>query len=61
VTWLEHVEVDEQPAAHALFRELVGCGHAFGASRWLAALQRRCESLVSLMATNLSPRDLGGG
>lgn len=59
VTWLEHVEVEEQQAVHPIFRALVSTGLAFGARRWLATLQRHCESLVSLLASNISPRDLG--
>eukprot|EP00250_Pteridium_aquilinum_P014469 c22012_g1_i1 orf=96-2435(+) len=59
VTWLEHVEVEEQQAIHPIFRTLVSSGLAFGARRWLATLQRHCESLVSLLASNISSRDLG--
>ncbi|KAH7423727.1 hypothetical protein KP509_12G070600 [Ceratopteris richardii] len=59
VTWLEHVEVEEQQSVHPLFRSLANTGLAFGARRWRATLQRHCESLVSLLASNISPRDLG--
>ena len=52
--------MDEQPAVHPIYRPLVTSGLAFGARRWLATLQCHCESLVSLLASNISPRDLGG-
>ncbi|KAL3497891.1 hypothetical protein ACH5RR_040623 [Cinchona calisaya] len=56
VTWVEHVEVEENPV-HQIFNHLVSSGIAFGAQRWLAVLQRQCERLASLMARNIS--DLG--
>ncbi|VVB12701.1 unnamed protein product [Arabis nemorensis] len=57
VTWVEHVEVEEKHVHHEMVREYVQSGAAFGADRWLAVLQRQCERMVSLMATNIT--DLG--
>lgn len=58
VTWLEHVEADHR-GVNRMFLPHVSSGTAFGARRWLCTLQRYCESLVSLLATNIPPRDLG--
>ncbi|XP_024394838.1 homeobox-leucine zipper protein PROTODERMAL FACTOR 2 isoform X1 [Physcomitrium patens] len=59
VTCVEHMEYDDR-AVHRMYRELVNTGMAFGAQRWLATLQRQCERLASLLASNIASRDLGG-
>ncbi|KAK7407134.1 hypothetical protein VNO78_08791 [Psophocarpus tetragonolobus] len=56
VTWVEHGKVEEKPV-HQIFCNYVYNGVAFGAQRWLGALQRQCERVASLMARNIS--DLG--
>ncbi|CAL9167557.1 unnamed protein product [Musa hybrid cultivar] len=56
VTWVEHAEYDEA-AVHPLFRPLVRSGMALGAHRWVASLQRRCQSLAMLMSSSLSHDD----
>ncbi|GMN30470.1 hypothetical protein TIFTF001_002804 [Ficus carica] len=56
VTWVEHAEIEEKPVQQ-IFSHFVHSGMAFGASRWLAVLQRQCERVASLMARNIS--DLG--
>ncbi|WVZ82025.1 hypothetical protein U9M48_029341 [Paspalum notatum var. saurae] len=48
VTWVEHMEVEQMLPINVLFRNLVLSGVAFGAHRWLAALQRACERFASL-------------
>ncbi|XP_020529072.1 homeobox-leucine zipper protein ROC3 isoform X1 [Amborella trichopoda] len=58
VTWVEHSEVDDKPI-HPMFNQIVESGEAFGAQRWATVLQRQCERLASLMAENISDRDLG--
>ncbi|KAF7823130.1 homeobox-leucine zipper protein HDG2 isoform X1 [Senna tora] len=58
VTWVEHVEVDER-GVHDLYKQLVSCGHAFGAKRWVATLDRQCERLASSLATNIPTGDVG--
>lgn len=45
---------------HNLYKNLVNSGHAFGAKRWVATLERQCERLASVMATNVPTADLGG-
>ncbi|KAG2717052.1 hypothetical protein I3843_03G156400 [Carya illinoinensis] len=52
VTWVEHVEVDDR-GVHNLYHQLVSSGHAFGAKRWVATLDRQCERLASAMASNI--------
>ncbi|CAH2063279.1 unnamed protein product [Thlaspi arvense] len=54
VTWIEHTEYDEN-RIHRLYRPLLSCGLAFGAQRWMAALQRQCECLTILMSSTVSP------
>ncbi|KAF5820845.1 putative transcription factor & lipid binding HD-SAD family [Helianthus annuus] len=58
VTWVEHVEVDDR-AVHDIYRSLVNSGLAFGARRWVATLDRRCERLASAMASNIPGGDVG--
>ncbi|KDP25842.1 hypothetical protein JCGZ_22872 [Jatropha curcas] len=58
VTWVEHVEVDDR-GVHSLYKQLVSSGHAFGAKRWVATLDRQCERLASAMATNIPTGDVG--
>lgn len=58
VTWVEHVEADDR-AVHHIYRQLVNSGMAFGAKRWIATLQRQCERLASVLASNIPARDLG--
>ncbi|KAK4255356.1 hypothetical protein QN277_008367 [Acacia crassicarpa] len=58
VTWIEHVEVDDR-GVHSLYKQLVSSGHAFGAKRWVAALDRQCERLASAMASNIPTGDVG--
>ncbi|TKY51112.1 Homeobox-leucine zipper protein PROTODERMAL FACTOR 2 [Spatholobus suberectus] len=57
VIWVEHVEVDDREV-HNLYKILVNCCLAFGAKRWVASLDRRCERLASSMATNIPAGDL---
>ncbi|XVF03064.1 hypothetical protein REPUB_Repub04eG0228600 [Reevesia pubescens] len=58
VTWVEHVEVDDR-GVHSLYKQIVSSGHAFGARRWVATLDRQCERLASVMATNIPTGDIG--
>ncbi|KAL4363140.1 hypothetical protein GQ457_04G010420 [Hibiscus cannabinus] len=58
VTWVEHVEVDDR-GVHNLYKQLVSSGHAFGARRWVATLDRQCERLASLLASNIPAGEVG--
>ena len=53
------MEVDDR-GVHNLYKQLVSSGHAFGAKRWVATLDRQCERLASAMATNIPTVDVGG-
>ncbi|CAK9142742.1 unnamed protein product [Ilex paraguariensis] len=57
VTWVEHVEVDDR-GVHNIYKPLVNSGLAFGAKRWVTALDRQCERLASAMATNVPANDM---
>ncbi|KAI3680563.1 hypothetical protein L6452_35336 [Arctium lappa] len=58
VTWVEHVEIDNG-AVHDIYKVLVNSGLAFGAKRWVATLDRQCERLASVMASNIPSGDVG--
>ncbi|KAM1238854.1 hypothetical protein TB2_039484 [Malus domestica] len=60
VTWVEHVEIEDKVPTHRIYRDLIHSGLAFGAERWLAALQRMCERFACLMVSGTSTRDLEG-
>ncbi|KAK2451406.1 homeobox-leucine zipper protein ANTHOCYANINLESS [Trifolium repens] len=49
ITWVDHSQYDES-VVHQTYRTMVSSGLAFGAQRWVATLQRHCESLAILMA-----------
>jgi homeobox-leucine zipper protein len=61
VTWVEHMEIEQMLPVNVLYRNLVLSGAAFGAHRWLAALQRACERFASLAVLGASHHDLAGG
>ncbi|KAH0436330.1 hypothetical protein IEQ34_026434 [Dendrobium chrysotoxum] len=58
VIWVEHVEVDDR-SVHNIYKPLVNSGLAFGAKRWVSALDRQCERLASVMASNIPSGDIG--
>ncbi|CAN6250232.1 unnamed protein product [Urochloa humidicola] len=58
VTWVEHVEVDDR-SVHNIYKLLVNSGLAFGARRWVGTLDRQCERLASVMASNVPTSDIG--
>nr|CAB3467411.1 unnamed protein product [Digitaria exilis] len=60
VTWVEHMEMEQMLPINVLYRNLVLSGAAFGAHRWLAALQRACERFASLAVLGASHHDLTG-
>lgn len=57
VIWVEHVEVDDR-SVHNIYKPLVNSALAFGAKRWVATLDRQCERLASLMASNIPSGDV---
>ncbi|XP_038988171.1 homeobox-leucine zipper protein ROC2-like isoform X2 [Phoenix dactylifera] len=58
VIWVEHVEVDDR-SVHNIYKPLVNSGLAFGAKRWVSTLDRQCERLASVMASNIPSGDIG--
>ncbi|RCV08555.1 hypothetical protein SEVIR_1G342400v4 [Setaria viridis] len=60
VTWVEHMEIEDRVPIHLLYRDLILSGAAFGAHRWLAALQRACERSACLTTAGMPPRDIAG-
>ncbi|KAK9118158.1 hypothetical protein Scep_016251 [Stephania cephalantha] len=60
ITWVEHVEVEENTSIHWLYRDLIQNGLAFSADRWIAVLRRMCERFACLMVTGTSSPELGG-
>ncbi|KAH7297113.1 hypothetical protein KP509_26G054200 [Ceratopteris richardii] len=57
VTWVEHAEV-ESCGVGSLFQHYVNVGLAFGAARWMCTLQRQCERIATVLASNNSSGDL---
>ncbi|CAM0913875.1 unnamed protein product [Alopecurus aequalis] len=60
VTWVEHMEIEEKMTSSPLFRDIVQSGAAFGAHRWLGALQRACERCASLSSLGGMHADIAG-
>ncbi|KAJ0257270.1 Homeobox-leucine zipper protein HDG12 [Hirschfeldia incana] len=52
VTWVEHVEVEEQEPMHKMFKDNVREGLAFGAERWIATLQRMYERFTAATSSH---------
>jgi homeobox-leucine zipper protein len=61
VTWVEHMEIEDRVPIHLLYRDLILSGAAFGARRWLAALQRACERYAWLVTAEMPQREIAGG
>nr|CAB3474326.1 unnamed protein product [Digitaria exilis] len=60
VTWVEHVTC-RNATVPPLYRSAAASGLAFGARRWVAALQLQCERMVFSVATNIpAARDSNG-
>lgn len=47
-------------SVHSIYKLLVNSGLAFGARRWVGTLDRQCERLASVMASNIPTSDIGG-
>ncbi|KAK7290284.1 hypothetical protein RIF29_04587 [Crotalaria pallida] len=47
VTWVEHVEVDDNIQANSLYKYVVSSGIAYGAERWLSEIQRMRVKLLT--------------
>ncbi|ESW30853.1 hypothetical protein PHAVU_002G187900, partial [Phaseolus vulgaris] len=60
VSWVEHVEVDDKIQTHDLFRDLICGNNAYGAERWVLALERMCERIASASSETI-PSCEGGG
>ncbi|KAK3165506.1 hypothetical protein QOZ80_1AG0034020 [Eleusine coracana subsp. coracana] len=59
VTWVEHTTC-RNVTVPSMYRAAAACGLAFGARRWVAALQLQCERMVFSVATNIPTRDSNG-
>uniref|UniRef100_A0A0E0C804 START domain-containing protein n=1 Tax=Oryza meridionalis TaxID=40149 RepID=A0A0E0C804_9ORYZ len=59
MTWVEHTRCRRCTVA-PLYRAVTASGVAFGARRWVAALQLQCERMVFAVATNVPTRDSTG-
>ncbi|CAJ1935433.1 unnamed protein product [Sphenostylis stenocarpa] len=60
VSWVEHVEVDDKIQTHQLFRDLICGSNAYGAERWVLALERMCERFASASADTIPGCEAGG-
>ncbi|KAL9672520.1 hypothetical protein QQ045_028771 [Rhodiola kirilowii] len=50
ITWVEHVQVAGE-VVHDMYKPLVSSGFAYGARRWLAALQHYCHRIPTAIAS----------
>ncbi|XP_027338318.1 homeobox-leucine zipper protein HDG9-like [Abrus precatorius] len=55
VTWVEHVKVNDRMQTSPLYRDLLCNNIAYGAKRWLLALQRTCERFACTSSIENSP------
>ncbi|KAJ1382261.1 START domain [Sesbania bispinosa] len=60
LTWVEHVEVDDEIHTHQLYRDLVGVNIDYGARRWILELQRMCGRFASFHVKKIPYQDFGG-
>ncbi|KAL9276089.1 hypothetical protein ACSQ67_026367 [Phaseolus vulgaris] len=60
VSWVEHVEVDDKIQTHDLFRDLICGNNAYGAERWVLALERMCERIASASSETIPSCESGG-
>ncbi|KAL3834478.1 hypothetical protein ACJIZ3_009214 [Penstemon smallii] len=49
VTWIEHIEYDEN-VVHQIYRPLLRSGMASGAKKWVANLQKQCELYYAIVS-----------
>ncbi|OIV95986.1 hypothetical protein TanjilG_27090 [Lupinus angustifolius] len=61
VTWVEHVEVDDNIQTHSLYKDVVSTGIAYGAQRWLSELSRMSERFSSFVPNYIPSHDTGAG
>ncbi|XP_062180833.1 homeobox-leucine zipper protein ROC9 [Phragmites australis] len=59
VTWVEHTTC-RKATVPSMYRTATAGDLAFGARRWVAALQLQCERMVFSVATNIPTRDSSG-
>ncbi|XP_015081481.1 homeobox-leucine zipper protein ROC7-like [Solanum pennellii] len=57
VTWIEHIEAHDT-LIHTFYKAFVNSSLAFGAKRWISILDRQCERLASVEATNLPQNNI---
>ncbi|XP_069143533.1 homeobox-leucine zipper protein ROC1-like [Solanum lycopersicum] len=57
VTWIEHIEAHDT-LIYTFYKTFVNSSLAFGAKRWISILDRQCERLASVEATNLPQNNI---
>ncbi|XP_019193052.1 PREDICTED: homeobox-leucine zipper protein HDG2-like isoform X3 [Ipomoea nil] len=57
VTWVEHVEIEDNEVHSNIYKPLIDSCIVFGAKRWVATLDRQCERMACTMATNIPTSD----
>ena len=55
------MEVDDKIQTHDLFRDLICGNNAYGAERWVLALERMCERIASASSETIPSCESGGG
>ncbi|XP_019091098.1 PREDICTED: homeobox-leucine zipper protein HDG10-like, partial [Camelina sativa] len=60
VTWIEHVEVNDNVRPHRLYKDLLYSGFGYGARRWTVTLERMCERLSLYSMSDFPSTDHAG-
>nr|XP_027187843.1 homeobox-leucine zipper protein HDG11-like [Cicer arietinum] len=60
VTWVEHVEVNDEIHTHHLYKDLIGTHNLYGAESWIKELQRMCEKTYSFFLPRIPDHESGG-
>ncbi|XP_031120238.1 homeobox-leucine zipper protein HDG2-like [Ipomoea triloba] len=56
ITWVEHVEVDNDVNEDTgIYKALLHSGMAFGAKRWVTMLDQQCERIACSLSINVPP------
>lgn len=55
------MEVDSKSVTNQLYRDLVYNNVAYGAERWVVALQRMCERIACSLTHNITSDEAAGG
>ncbi|XP_020232433.1 homeobox-leucine zipper protein ROC7 [Cajanus cajan] len=59
VSWVEHVNVDDNIQTHEIFKDIIH-NNAYGAERWVSTLERMCERFACASVETIPSYEAGG-